>query len=598
MLPAGRQSLPPGMFEELAAPVALKRLDLSLILMRKSDLNLRPFSSAAMDGPHRAPNRSMLYAVGFTERDFKKPQVGIASTWSMVTPCNMHINHLAQEAARGVEGVGGKAIIFNTITVSDGIAMGTKGMKYSLVSREVIADSVETVVGGENFDGFVAIGGCDKNIPACAMAIARMDRSAAFVYGGTILPGCVDGKKADIVSVFEAVGKHAEGKISDTELHAMESCAIPGPGSCGGMYTANTMAAAVEALGLSLPNSSAQVAVSEQKRIDCRQAGEAVMEMLRRGIRPHDILCREAMENAITVVIALGGSTNAVLHLLAIAHAAGIQMTIDDFNRIGERVPVVADLKPSGRYFMSDLVEIGGIVPLMRDLLHAGLLHGGCLTVTGRTLEQNLGPFKGYPKDQKIIRPFTDPIKKDSHLVILKGNLAPSGAVAKITGKEGEYFAGTAQVFNSEEEALQAILDGMIHKGHVVVIRYEGPKGGPGMREMLSPTSAVMGRGLGKEVALITDGRFSGGTHGFVVGHITPEAFEGGPLAIVKNGDQIVIDAMRRIVSVDIPGREFEDRLLRWKRPKPHCRYGVLAKYAALVSSASHGAVTDCFPGR
>ncbi|QQY10619.1 MAG: dihydroxy-acid dehydratase [Candidatus Xiphinematobacter sp.] len=566
--------------------------------MSKTDRNLRPFSSVAMDGAHRAPNRSMLYAVGFTEGDFTKPQVGIASTWSTVAPCNRHIDHLAQEAVRGVEAVGGKALIFNTITISDGIAMGTKGMKYSLVSREVIADSIETVVGGENLDGFVAIGGCDKNIPACAMAIARMDRSAVFVYGGTILPGCVNGEKVDIVSVFEAVGKHAEGKIGDAELHTMESCAIPGPGSCGGMYTANTMAAAVEALGLSLPNSSAQVAVSEQKKLDCRQAGEAVVEMLKRGIRPHDILCREAMENAITVVIALGGSTNAVLHLLAIAHAAGIQMTIGDFNRIGERVPVVADLKPSGHHFMSELVEIGGITPLMRKLLHAGLLHGGCLTVTGRTLKQNLVSSKDYPRGQRIIRSLEDPIKKNSHLVILKGNLAPAGAVAKITGKEGEYFSGTARVFNSEEEALQAILDGRIRKGHVVVIRYEGPKGGPGMREMLAPTSAVMGRGLGKGVALITDGRFSGGTHGFVVGHITPEAFEGGPLAVVEDGDQIVIDAVLRVISVDIPEKGLEDRLLQWKRPNPHYRCGVLAKYAALVSSASCGAVTDCFPGK
>jgi dihydroxy-acid dehydratase len=579
----------PSMFK-LAVPDIFKTIN---FIMRKPDPSLRPYSSAAMDGPSRAPNRSMLYAVGFTERDFTKPQIGIASTWSMVTPCNVHIDHLAQEAVKGVEAAGGKAIIFNTITISDGIAMGTRGMKYSLVSREVIADSIETVVGGENFDGFVAIGGCDKNIPACAMAIARMNRSAVFVYGGTILPGCVKGEKVDIVSVFEAVGKHAEGKIGDSELHTMESCAIPGPGSCGGMYTANTMAAAVEALGLSLPNSSAQVAISEQKRLDCRQAGEAVVEMLRRGIRPHDILCREAMENAITVVIALGGSTNAVLHLLAIAHAAGLQVTIEDFNRIGERVPVVADLRPSGHYFMSELVEIGGIVPLMRDLLHAGLLHGGCLTVTGKTLKQNLVPFKNYPKGQRIIRPLEDPIKKDSHLVILRGNLAPSGAVAKITGKEGEYFMGTAQVFNSEEEALQAILNGTIRRGHVIVIRYEGPKGGPGMREMLSPTSAVMGRGLGKEVALITDGRFSGGTHGFVVGHITPEAFEGGPLAIVKNDDRIIIDAIQRIIAVDILGKELEDRTLRWKRPNPRCRYGVLAKYAALVSSASYGAVTD-----
>lgn len=555
--------------------------------------NLRPYSSTAMDGPHRAPNRSMLYAVGFKEKDFIKPQIGIASTWSTITPCNMHIDQLAREAASGVEASGGKGMIFNTITVSDGIAMGTEGMRYSLVSREIIADSIETVVGGENFDGFVAIGGCDKNIPACVMAIARMNRPAVFVYGGTILPGCVNGKKVDIVSVFEAVGQHAEGKINDAELQAVESCAIPGPGSCGGMYTANTMAAAVEALGLSLPNSSSQIAISQQKQLDCYQAGETVVQLLKCGIRPCDILCREAMENAITVVIALGGSTNSVLHLLAIAHTAGIHMTIDDFNKIGERVPVVADLKPSGQYFMSELVEIGGIVPLMKELLHAGLLNGDCLTVTGKTVRENLTSFQPYPEGQKIIRPLNDPIKADSHLVILRGNLAPDGAVAKITGKEGEYFSGTAQVFNSEEEALQAILKGKIRKRSVIVIRYEGPKGGPGMREMLSPTSAVMGCGLGKEVALITDGRFSGGTHGFVVGHVAPEAFEGGPLAAVKEGDLIIIDAVRRSISVNVVEKELESRLRKWNRPEQRHRYGVLAKYAALVNSASCGAVTD-----
>lgn len=546
-----------------------------------------------MDGPYRAPNRSMLYPVGFTKKDFTKPQIGIASTWSMVTPCNMHIDQLAREAASGVDAAGGKALIFNTITISDGISMGTEGMKYSLVSREVIADSIETVVGCENLDGFVAIGGCDKNMPACAIAIARMNRTAAFVYGGTILPGCLNGKKMDIVSVFEAVGKHAAGKINDEELYSVESCAIPGPGSCGGMYTANTMASAIEAMGLSLPNSSAQTAVSEHKKEDCRKAGEAIITMLKRGIRPSDILSREAMENAITMVIALGGSTNAVLHLLAIAHAANIKLTIHDFTRIGKRVPVLADLKPSGRYLMSELVEIGGIIPLMKDLLQAGLLHGDCLTVTGKTLKQNLAPFKGYPKGQQIVRPLKNPIKKDSHLVILRGNLAPEGAVAKISGKEGERFVGAARVFDSEEQALQTILDRKICKGDVIVIRFEGPKGGPGMREMLAPTSAVMGLGLGKEVALITDGRFSGGTHGFVVGHITPEAFEGGPLAVVKDGDSITIDATQRLLSLDIPAKELKSRRAKWKKPKPRYHRGVLAKYATLVNSASKGAVTD-----
>lgn len=535
----------------------------------------------------------MLYPVGYKESDFSKPQIGVASTWSMVTPCNMHIDQLARESALGIDAAGGKATIFNTITISDGISMGTEGMKYSLVSREVIADSIETVVGCQGFDGFVAIGGCDKNMPGCMMAIARMNRPAVFVYGGTILPGCLAGKNLDVVSVFEAVGQRAADKITDKELHDVESCAIPGAGSCGGMYTANTMASAIEALGFSLPNSSAQAAISQHKVTDCREAGAAVIRLLKKGIRPSDIFSKEAFENAITVSIALGGSTNSVLHLLAIAHSAGVKLTIDDFTRIGKRVPVLADLKPSGRFLMSQLVEIGGIVPMMKDLLAAGLLHGGCLTVTGKTIKQNLAAFKHYPKDQQIIAPLDRPLKKESHLVILRGNLAPEGAVAKISGKEGEKFRGKARVFESEEKALQAILDGKIKKGDVIVIRYEGPRGGPGMREMLSPTSAVMGRGLGKEVALITDGRFSGGTHGFVVGHITPEAFEGGPLAIVRNGDPITIDSIGRKLTLDIPQKEISARLAAWKKPKPRYRRGVLAKYASHVSTASKGAVTD-----
>jgi dihydroxy-acid dehydratase len=535
----------------------------------------------------------MLYPVGFREGDFSKPQIAVASTWSMVTPCNMHIDQLAREAALGIDKAGGKATIFNTITISDGISMGTEGMKYSLVSREVIADSIETVVGCQGYDGFVAIGGCDKNMPACMLAIARLNRAAVFVYGGTILPGCLAGKNLDVVSVFEAVGKRAAGKISARELHDVESCAIPGPGSCGGMYTANTMASAIEAMGFSLPNSSAQAAVSKHKIRDCQEAGAAVLHLLKRGIRPSDILSKEAMENAITVTIALGGSTNAVLHLLAIAHAANLKLTLDDFTRIGKRVPVLADLKPSGRFLMSELIGIGGIVPMMKDLLSAGLLHGDCLTVTGKTLQQNLVPYKSYPKGQEIIRPMSQPIKSESHLVILRGNLARDGAVAKISGKEGERFSGPARVFESEENALTAILDGKIRKGDVIVIRYEGPRGGPGMREMLSPTSAVMGRGLGKDVALITDGRFSGGTHGFVVGHITPEAFEGGALAIVKNGDLITIDATTRKLDLGIPAKEIAARLAKWKKPKPRYRRGVLAKYAAHVATASQGAVTD-----
>jgi dihydroxy-acid dehydratase len=554
---------------------------------------MRPYSSVVLDGLSRAPSRAMLYPVGYKESDFSKPQIGVASTWSMVTPCNMHIDQLARESALGIDAAGGKATIFNTITISDGISMGTEGMKYSLVSREVIADSIETVVGCQGFDGFVAIGGCDKNMPGCIMAIARMNRAAAFVYGGTILPGCLSGKNVDVVSVFEAVGQCAAGKISSKELHAVESCAIPGPGSCGGMYTANTMASVIEALGFSLPNSSAQAAVSKHKVQDCRDAGAAVIAMLKKGIRPSDIFSKEAFENAITVSIALGGSTNSVLHLLAIAHTAGVKLTIDDFTRIGKRVPVLADLKPSGRYLMSELVEIGGIVPMMKQLLSAGLLHGDCLTITGKSLKQNLSAFKPYPKGQKIIAPLDKPLKKDSHLVILRGNLAPEGSVAKISGKEGERFDGKARVFESEEKALQAILDGKIKKGDVIVIRYEGPRGGPGMREMLSPTSAVMGCGLGKDVALITDGRFSGGTHGFVVGHITPEAFEGGPIAIVRDGDRITIDSVSRKLTLGISQKEIAARLTKWKKPKPRYRRGVLAKYAAHVSTASLGAVTD-----
>lgn len=535
----------------------------------------------------------MLYAVGYTEKDFGKPQIGIASTWSMVTPCNMHLDELAREAARGANQAGGKAVIFNTITISDGISMGTEGMKYSLVSREVIADSIETVVGCEGFDGFVALGGCDKNMPGCMLAISRLDRPAVFVYGGTILPGCLNGRNLDIVSVFEAVGKRAANVIDDRELSKIESCAIPGAGSCGGMYTANTMASAIEAMGMSLPNSSAQAAVSTHKKKDARDAGAAVFELLRRGIRPSDIITREAFENAITVIIALGGSTNAVLHLLAMAHAANVKLTIDDFTRIGRRVPVLADLKPSGKFLMSELVGIGGIVPMMKELLSAGLLHGNCLTVTGKTLKQNLAPFKPYPKGQQIVRPLADPVKKDSHLVILYGNLAPGGAVAKISGKEGELFRGRARVFDSEETALAAILKGTVKKGDVIVIRYEGPKGGPGMREMLGPTSAVMGKGLGKDVALVTDGRFSGGTHGFVVGHITPEAFEGGPLALVKTGDTIEIDAVKHRLTLGVSDAEMKRRRAAWKKPAPRYRRGVLAKFAASATSASTGAVTD-----
>jgi dihydroxy-acid dehydratase len=490
----------------------------------RRNVDPRRHSRVVVDGVSKAPSRAMLRAVGFTDFDFAKPQVGIASTWSMVTPCNMHIDGLAREAAAGADGAGAKSVIFNTITVSDGIANGTPGMRYSLVSREVIADSIEAVAGAEGFDGLVTIGGCDKNMPGCVMAMARLDRPSVFVYGGTIQPGP---KNRDIISVFEAVGSYAAGKIDAAELKEVEATAIPGPGSCAGMDTANTMASAIEALGLSLGNSSAQEAISKAKADDCRRAGAAVVALLQRGIKPSDILSKEAFENAIATVIALGGSTNAVLHLIAIAHEARIDLALADFTRVGARVPVLADLRPSGRYMMSELVRIGGIQPLQKTLLDAGLLHGGCLTVTGRTLAENLASVRPYPEGQTIVRPLDDPIKPDSHLAVLFGNLAPEGAVAKITGKEGTRFAGRARVFDDEHAALRAIIDGIVVAGDVIVIRYEGPKGAPGMPEMLSPTGAVIGRGLGSQVALITDGRFSGGSHGFVVGHVTPEAAVG-----------------------------------------------------------------------
>ena len=550
----------------------------------------RKYSRLVVDGAKQTPSRAMLRAVGFQDADFHKPQIGVASTWANLTPCNMHINDLAAEAIAGVDAAGGKGVLFNTITVSDGISMGSPGMRYSLVSREVIADSIETVVGAEGFDGFVAIGGCDKNMPGCAMAIARLNRPAVFVYGGTIKPGL---KRRDIVSIFEAVGGHAAGRVSDAELLDVERTAIPGPGSCGGMYTANTMASAIEALGLSLPNSSAQEAVGGAKRDDCRRAGAAVAELVRAGITPSQILTKRAFENAITVTIALGGSTNAVLHLLAIAHSARVRLGLQDFTRIGRRVPLLADVRPSGRYLMSELIAIGGIQPLMKRLLDAGLLHGDCMTVTGRTLAENLRDVADYPAGQDIVRPLDQPIKKDSHLVVMYGNLAPEGAVAKISGKEGLRFNGTARVFDGEERATAAILAGKVKPGDVVVIRYEGPRGGPGMREMLSPTGAIMGRGLGDKVALITDGRFSGGSHGFVVGHISPEAALGGPIGLIRDGDRIAIDAVKRTLQHEVSAAELRKRRAKWKAPKPYATKGVLAKYAKNVSSASLGAVTD-----
>ena len=549
----------------------------------------RKFSSEIVDGVEQAPSRAMLRAVGFETQDFEKPQVGIASTWSMVTPCNMHIDKLAESASAGADSAGTKSVIFNTITVSDGISMGTKGMRYSLISREVIADSIETVVGGQGFDGLITIGGCDKNMPACVMAMARLNRPSIFVYGGSIKPGA---NRTDVVSVFEAVGEHSQGSISDIELLDIESSAIPGPGSCGGMYTANTMASAIEALGLSLPNSSAQEAVSSSKLEDSLKAGEAIMNLISKDIKPRDIMTKQAFENAIAVVIALGGSTNAVLHLLAIAHEAKVDLTLDDFERIGKQTPVLADLRPSGNFLMSELIEIGGIVPLMKVMLDEGLIDGDQMTVTGETIAQNLESYDYYPKDQDIVKETKTPIKADSHLRVLYGNLAPQGAVAKISGKEGLSFQGKAKVYDSEESAMEGILSNQISEGDVLVIRYEGPRGAPGMREMLSPTSAIMGKGLGDKVAFLTDGRFSGGTHGFVVGHITPEAFDGGPISLIKDGDVISIDAETNQINFDLSEEELKKRKESWVCPVKEEEGGVLDKYRSLVTSASLGAVT------
>ena len=552
----------------------------------------KKFSSYVTNGLDKAPNRAMLRAVGFTNPDFDKPIIGIASTWAMVTPCNMHINGLADYAAKGTNTNGGKAVIFNTITVSDGISMGTPGMKYSLISREVIADSIETVSAAEGFDGLITIGGCDKNMPGCLIAMARLNRPSIFIYGGSIMPGRHKNKPIDVVSVFEAVGSYSNKQISRKELEDIEKSAIPGPGSCGGMYTANTMASAIEALGMSMPGSSTQIAISPNKKKDCLDSGKALMTLIKKNIRPKDIMTKKAFENAITVTIALGGSTNSVLHLIAMAKAAQIKLTIDDFTRIGKKVPVLADLKPSGSHVMAKFCQIGGLPPLLKRLLDNNLIHGDCLTVTGKTMKENLKNVKDN-LGTKIIRDISNPIKKDSHLVILKGNISPDGSVAKISGKEGLVFEGNAIVFNSEEECMEAILKKKIKKGHVIVIRYEGPRGGPGMREMLAPTSAIMGQGLGSDVAFITDGRFSGGTHGFVVGHITPEAFDGGLISIIKNNDLIRIDSSKRVLEVKISKKEIAARQKKWKKPSQKHLTGAIYKYSALVSSASEGAITD-----
>ncbi|MDG1062408.1 MAG: dihydroxy-acid dehydratase [SAR86 cluster bacterium] len=550
----------------------------------------RKFSKNLVDGPHQAASRSMLRGVGFETADFSKPLVGIASTWSKVTPCNMHINELADLVEKSVDASDCKGVLFNTITVSDGISMGTQGMKYSLVSREVIADSIETVVGCLGYDGVIAVGGCDKNMPGALIGLARLNRPSIFIYGGSIRPSSIN---TDYVTVCEKVGEYAKGSISEEDLIAVEKISVKGPGSCGGMYTANTMASSIEALGMSLPGSSSQDAVSNDKKQDCKNAGTAIKNLLELDIKPSDIMTKKAFENSIAVVIALGGSTNAVLHLLAMAHSIGIDLDLDDFTRIGKATPVLADIKPFGVHFMSELNAIGGIAPMMKMMLKEDLLHGDCLTVTGKTLAENLQEVSPYPDNQKIILPLSKPVKDSSHLRILYGNLAPEGAVAKITGKEGTLFTGNAKVFNSEEEGMSAILEEKIVEGDVVVIRFEGPQGGPGMREMLKPTSAIMGQGLGDKVAFITDGRFSGGTHGFVVGHISPEAEMGGPIALIEDGDEITIDANADILSLNISDDEMKKRLEHWKNPNSSPKSGVLAKYKKTVQSASKGAITD-----
>ncbi len=552
-------------------------------------MSSRKYSKELVDGPNQAASRSMLRGVGFTSEDFRKPFVGIASTGAKVTPCNMHINKLSEIVEDSINNSGGKGVLFNTITISDGISMGTQGMKYSLISREVIADSIETVVGCLGYDGLIAIGGCDKNMPGCLIGMARLDRPSIFIYGGSIKPS---NENTDYVTVSEKVGEFSKGEINEDKLIHYEKISVEGPGSCGGMYTANTMASAVEALGMSLPGSSSQDAVSESKKDDCVSAGEAIMNLLESDIKPSDIMTREAFENAITVVIALGGSTNAVLHLLAIAHSIGVELELDDFTKIGKETPVLADLKPFGSHYMSELNANGGIQPLMKLLLDKGLLHGDCLTVTGKTLSQNLENVTPYEK-KNIIRDFDNPIKENSHLRIMYGNLAVDGAVAKITGKEGTSFEGNARVFNSEEEGVEAILSNSINDGDVIVIRYEGPKGGPGMREMLKPTSAIMGLGLGDKVGFITDGRFSGGTHGFVVGHISPEAAEGGNIALVENGDTILIDAENDQLILKVEDKVLDERRSNWTNPIKTPKKGVLAKYAKSVKSASLGATTD-----
>ncbi|WP_158737850.1 dihydroxy-acid dehydratase [Alteribacillus sp. YIM 98480] len=561
--------------------------------MEKSKKDLRIRSKVISEGVNRVPNRSMLRAVGFEDEDFKKPMVGVASTWSEVTPCNIHIDKLARQAKTGAAENGGAPLIFNTITVSDGIAMGHEGMSYSLPSREIIADSIETVVGAERLDGYVAIGGCDKTTPACLMAIGRMNLPSVYIYGGTIQPGKLNGNDIDIVSSFEAVGQHQQGIINDEELHQVECNACPGAGACGGMYTANTMAAAVEAMGMSIPGSSSTPAVYDYKEIEAKEAGALVTELLEKEIYPRDIMTKEAFENAITVVMALGGSTNAFLHLLAIAHSADVDLSYDDFERIRKNVPHIADLKPSGKYVMQDLYLAGGVPAVMKLLLEEGLLHGDCLTVTGKTLAENLKEAPSLKEGQDIIYPLSNPIKPNGPLVVLKGNLAPEGAVAKMSGQKISRFEGTAKVYDSEATATEAITNNEIKEGDVLVIRNVGPKGGPGMPEMLSVTAMIVGKGLGGKVALITDGRFSGGSHGFVIGHVAPEAAAGGPIGLLATGDKVTIDSDTQEINFEVSDEELDKRAREWKAPEPRYKTGSLAKYAKLVASSARGAVTD-----
>lgn len=556
-------------------------------------MSLNKYSKKITQSDSQPASQAMLYALGLSEDDFKKPFVGIASTGFDGNPCNMHLNDLAYQVKESVNENDLVGLVFNTIGVSDGISMGTEGMRYSLPSRELIADSIETMVEAHAYDALVTIVGCDKNMPGALIAMCRVNRPSLLLYGGTIDSGCYNGKKLNIVSAFEAWGEKVAGNISDEEYLGIIKNACPGPGACGGMYTANTMSSAIEALGMSLPYSSSNPATSDDKKDECKKIGSAIKFLLEKDIKPSDILKKESFENAFTVVTALGGSTNAVLHLIAIAKAASVDFTLADFQRISNKTPFLADLKPSGNYLMEDVYKIGGVPALMKYLLENKMLNGSCLTVTGKTVEENLASVPSLSEDQKVIAPLNNPIKSTGHIQILFGNLAPEGAVAKITGKEGLKFEGTAKVFNSEFETNEGIEKGLVKKGDVVVIRYEGPKGAPGMPEMLKPTSALMGAGLGNDVALITDGRFSGGTHGFVVGHITPEAQLGGLIALVQDGDIISIDAVNRKLEVKLSDEEIQKRKKMWTPPPPKYKSGWLSKYVKLVSSASEGCVTD-----